>query len=186
MKYSARIGTKLATAMSLLTGGVCVTGSADAAERIRHCAYSFGANVETEDIDGKIVRREVLLVRGNAAGRHGGVQANKARNRARNAIRNCLAQWNRMSVGQKSSDLAVCTNRFISSVPGFDVETNGHSLRETIAEFFPNLCENLALGKETLVRVSDASLLVSGDKGCPTSSDYSAEEMLLGEFCQGL
>lgn len=185
MKNSARFSTKLASTTSSFAALVFFAGSAHA-ERIRFCEYTFSAVVETHDISANVVRGEVLLVTGESAGRHGGVQANTARRRARDRIVSCVNDWNSMSGDLSSAEINACSNSNISAVPGFVVETEGKSLRETILENFPGLCADVTSSEELLVNVTDARLLVTGDNGCPASRSYVPEQMLLGEFCQGL
>ncbi len=185
MKNTTRIGTKIASTLSLFAVGVGFAGNAHA-DRVRHCAYTFSAIVETQDLFANVVREQVVLVNGDSAGKHGGIQANTARERAKDRIVSCVGDWNDISSDLGSDELNACTNANISSVPGFDVKTDGMSFRETIAELLPGLCAELTCSEEVLVRVSEASLIVTGDKGCPGARDYQAEEMLVGEFCLGL
>lgn len=185
MIHTTRTAAKLATTLSLLGAAVCITGTAQA-ERVRHCDYTFNATVETEDLFANVVQEELLVIRGESAGKHGGIQANTARERARNRILSCVDSWNSMSSNLLSSDIVECTNANISGLPGFDVETGGGSLRDMLGGLLPGICAELTCSEEVLLRVKDAKLVISGDSGCPASRDYPLEEMLLGEFCAGL
>ncbi|SMF27478.1 hypothetical protein [Pseudobacteriovorax antillogorgiicola] len=177
--------SKSITKILVICAPLLSVSQASFADRIRHCNYAFNAQVKILNSFEEVVRSEVLFIGGQAAGKHGGVQANTARERARERIKSCLKNWISLDRNLSSFEISTCTNQNISGVAGFDIETSGRSLREEIAETLPDLCDSHR-GNEVQVIVDNARLLVTGDNRCPSTLNLPRQDLLVGAFCQGL